>query len=556
MHNLIAAIAATPLQDTAPQAEVTASGATPFRDVLCAKVISHGQAQATASTTNPTDSRSQHRVKVNGQLDDTPTTKSRDSKRENKSDPPNPAATPSRPFVIPRDASANAVLGNGIALSDVVGALVRGISGAPVSQATKLASDLSLMSPDGTAISDPEITNQSHSQSQSKVATEADTPSPSSGLNLPFGSTETGANADPISSSCITSSGSGQFLVDALADQVSATQKPVGFNQSPLLTASPATSERRNTLPLQDQPANNEDVNSGNIAPGVTATSPAQVVTVASLFLETSPVEGTLAPQPINSLRQAASARAERSGRNEDRDRARPQTAADTQAESQAVSLKAGDLELTMQRGDVSLALVATEHNPGPDRAAAAAAANGPNPIFVATSQATSDDPHTGDAKAQTTFPLPTYGAEEAPAAASVLQTARVLDRMGTSEIRVGLNTVNFGNLELHTSVNQDRVAATLATSHSDLRAALAAEMPTLAHAMAQHQLTLDSFHLDTHSGAHQNKNHGAPADSQNRSQTWRRAGVDPVSAPDGLLAPETAAPQLWMYSSGLNVQA
>lgn len=552
MHNLITAITATPLQDTAPQAEVTASGATPFRDVLCAKVISHGQAQARASTTNPANSRSQPRVKAGGELDGTPTTKSRDSKGEDKSDPPNPAATPSRPFVIPRDASANAILGNGIAPSDVVGALLRGIFGAPVSQATKLGSDLSLMSPDGIAISDPEIANQS--QSQSKVATEADTPSPSSGLTLPLGSTETAADCGPISPSSITTSGSGQFLVDALVNQASATQKAVGLNQSPLLGASPAKPERRNTLPPDDHPANNKDV---NVTTGMPTAPRAQVVTVANLFLEANLVEGTSASQSINSFRQATSTGKERSGRNEDRDLAGwSQTATDTQAESQAVSLKAGDLELTMQRGDVSLAPVATEHNPGPDRAAAAAAANGPNPIFVATSQATSDDPRTGDAKAQTTSPLPNYGAEEVPAAASVLQTARVLDRMGTSEIRVGLNTVNFGNLELHTSVNQDRVAATLATSHSELRAALAAEMPTLEHAMAQHQLTLDSFHLDTHSGAHQNKNHGAPADSQNRSQTWRQAGVDPVSAPDGLLAPETAPPQPWMYSSGLNVQA
>ena len=136
-----------------------------------------------------------------------------------------------------------------------------------------------------------------------------------------------------------------------------------------------------------------------------------------------------------------------------------------------------------------------------------------------------------------------------------MLQSARVLERMGQSEIRVGLNTANFGNLELHTTVNQDRVAATLATSHSELRAALAAEMPSLERAMAQQQLTLDSFHLDTHAGA-QDRNHGAPGDQQNRSRTWTGA-AESGAASDGSRMPEMAS-QLWIGpdSSGLNVHA
>jgi flagellar hook-length control protein FliK len=128
---------------------------------------------------------------------------------------------------------------------------------------------------------------------------------------------------------------------------------------------------------------------------------------------------------------------------------------------------------------------------------------------------------------------------------------------MGQAEIRVGLNTANFGNLELHTSVNQDRVTATLATSHSELRAALAAEMPTLEHAMTQHHLTLDSFHLDTRSEA-QDNNHGASGHQQDRPQTWTEPAAGPAGASDSLPTPETAPPQLWIrpYSSGLNVHA
>jgi len=142
-----------------------------------------------------------------------------------------------------------------------------------------------------------------------------------------------------------------------------------------------------------------------------------------------------------------------------------------------------------------------------------------------------------------------------------VVQSARVLERMGQAEMRVGMNTADFGNLELRASVSQDRVGASIATAHAELRAALMAEMPSLERSMEQHQLRLDLLDLGAHSGGG-NQERGASAQQQPRSQSGGEAGFATTSSSsssgDAVPSPEGPAPSAWSapYSSGLNVHA
>ena len=145
---------------------------------------------------------------------------------------------------------------------------------------------------------------------------------------------------------------------------------------------------------------------------------------------------------------------------------------------------------------------------------------------------------------------------ENTPAAPAVIQSAQVLERMGKSEIRLGLNSSNFGNIELHTSVNQDRVGASIATSHAELRSAMIAEMPSLEHAIAQHQLRLDSFQFDSRSGSQ-----AGDSSASNGNQSGSRSGTQSDSRISELTndsaAQEVPLPPAWTAShSGLNVHA
>jgi len=139
------------------------------------------------------------------------------------------------------------------------------------------------------------------------------------------------------------------------------------------------------------------------------------------------------------------------------------------------------------------------------------------------------------------------------------VQSARVLERMGQTEMRVGMNTADFGNVELRASVSQDRVGASVTTAHLDLRAALMAEMPSLEHSMEQHQLRLDHLDLGANGGGNQERGNLAQQ-QQPRSQSGAEAGFTTTSSSssDALPSPEGPAPSSWgaPYSSGLNVHA
>ena len=179
------------------------------------------------------------------------------------------------------------------------------------------------------------------------------------------------------------------------------------------------------------------------------------------------------------------------------------------------------------------------------------------NAVLGDAGRAAGDTADAKDAKPQAASAAPTSTpAENAPAPPAVIQSARVLERMGQSEIRLGLNSNNFGSIELHTRVNQDRVGASIATSHTDLRAAMMAEMPSLERAMAQHQLKLDSFNFDTRTGT-QNSDSGSSARNQSpRSPTQSAGHISGFS--DETAAEQTAPLQAWTapHSGGLNVHA
>jgi hypothetical protein len=111
----------------------------------------------------------------------------------------------------------------------------------------------------------------------------------------------------------------------------------------------------------------------------------------------------------------------------------------------------------------------------------------------------------------------------------SASPSARVMERIGQSEMHVGLSSSRFGNIEFHTSVSQDRVGTTIATSHVELHAALAAEIPFLEKAMLQHQLTLGRIQLDFRSG-------NSEADSSGRNHQQRSRQDATPSFPNSTL--------------------
>jgi hypothetical protein len=64
--------------------------------------------------------------------------------------------------------------------------------------------------------------------------------------------------------------------------------------------------------------------------------------------------------------------------------------------------------------------------------------------------------------------------------ASPVINTAKLIQSMGQSEMRVGMRSSEFGNISISTTVNKDTVLARISLDHGDLAKALAAQLPEM----------------------------------------------------------------------------
>jgi hypothetical protein len=82
------------------------------------------------------------------------------------------------------------------------------------------------------------------------------------------------------------------------------------------------------------------------------------------------------------------------------------------------------------------------------------------------------DVPHAGE--------LPHSAEAGESAAASGINTARVIQSMGETEMHVGLRSAEFGDISIRTAVSQQQMLAQISVDRSDLGSAIAAHIPEL----------------------------------------------------------------------------
>jgi hypothetical protein len=66
-------------------------------------------------------------------------------------------------------------------------------------------------------------------------------------------------------------------------------------------------------------------------------------------------------------------------------------------------------------------------------------------------------------------------------AAAAGISTARLIQSMSESEMRVGMHSAEFGDISIRTSVSQQQLMAQISVDHGELGSAIAAHLPSLA---------------------------------------------------------------------------
>jgi hypothetical protein len=113
--------------------------------------------------------------------------------------------------------------------------------------------------------------------------------------------------------------------------------------------------------------------------------------------------------------------------------------------------------------------------------------------------------------------PAPAEPAANPFPASGALNLARMVDRVGQSEMHVGLRTLAFGSVEVHTVVRDSQVGLTVGSEKGDLRAFLAPEVPGLQTSLQQHDLHFDHIRFLDH-GPGFDMGFSTGADAQSRS--------------------------------------
>ena len=100
----------------------------------------------------------------------------------------------------------------------------------------------------------------------------------------------------------------------------------------------------------------------------------------------------------------------------------------------------------------------------------------------------------------------------------SPITTAKLVQGMSQSEFRVGMQTQEFGNIDIRTSVARHMFSAQISVEHSDVAKSMTADLPALYHKLADQQVPVASIVIQGQSLA---TSSGLAQDSQ-QPQTWR----------------------------------
>lgn len=138
------------------------------------------------------------------------------------------------------------------------------------------------------------------------------------------------------------------------------------------------------------------------------------------------------------------------------------------------------------------------------------------------------------------------------------VQMAQIVNKATQSEMRIGLNTSAFGNVEVRAVVHANEVGVLIGSEKGDLRALLSNELPGIANILQQQNLRLNQVNF--HHGFAFSNPMSSGGDSQPRSFASKAMAAPAAPAPNTEIAHgesgEPALPQNSRYGGGISILA
>jgi len=90
--------------------------------------------------------------------------------------------------------------------------------------------------------------------------------------------------------------------------------------------------------------------------------------------------------------------------------------------------------------------------------------------------------------------------ADDAPVTHTSINTAKLVQGLSQSELRVGLQTRDFGNIDIRTSASRHEFSAQISVEHSDIANTLTTELPGLYARLNEQQVPVGNIHIQNQS--------------------------------------------------------
>lgn len=107
--------------------------------------------------------------------------------------------------------------------------------------------------------------------------------------------------------------------------------------------------------------------------------------------------------------------------------------------------------------------------------------------------------PDSGSPSAQVSAEMDKH-IEAPPVYPSLLQSARLVQHLGEAELRVGIHSGEFGNVDIRTSMAHNQFTAQISVERNELGRVLAAELPSLQNRLSEHRLASANIILQNQS--------------------------------------------------------
>ena len=141
-------------------------------------------------------------------------------------------------------------------------------------------------------------------------------------------------------------------------------------------------------------------------------------------------------------------------------------------------------------------------------------------------------------------------GESSSPYSTSIVHSAKLVERIGETELRLGIRAGEFGSVDVRTSMVRNQFTAEISTERGELGRALAAELPSLQNRLTDQRVPVATITVQNHTG-------GQSASSEQQTPRHGQQGysTNPGSGREEGLVPAFVALEATAEASRLDIR-